>query len=253
MKKIKVIAPWAPDIEVLTDTLCNGQLPYDSTSIYNGPRNEVVKVWRDGRDINIKAFGIPNIVNRVVYGRWRKSKACRSYEHALRLRNLGFNTPEPMAYVELKNGLLFGRSYYVSQQLEDFRDMWNLDDLNADDMAALADALGAFMARLHDAGVWMKDFSRGNVLFRRLPKGQFEFFLIDINRMEFDVTDRAKLMLNFRTITYDDRFLGKLARAYARHAHLDPDATEREARAVHAEFDQKHRRKNKIKHILHRR
>ncbi len=41
--------------------------------------------------------------------------------------------------------------------------------------------------------------------------------MIDINRMEFDVTDRKKLMKNFDTITDDDKFLTLLSMAYAQH------------------------------------
>ncbi len=252
MKKTTVTAPWAPDISDLTETLADGHLPVDATPIYKGPRNTVVKLSRAGREINIKAFGIPNIVNRVVYGHWRKSKACRSYEHALRLRNLGFNTPEPLAYIELMQGPLFYRSYYVCQQLEGFRDMRRLDDYNSEQLSALADALGAFMARLHDAGVWMKDFSQGNVLYRALPKGRFEFFLIDINRMEFDVVDHCKLMLNFRAITESDDFLRRLARAYARHAHLDQAATVAQALQVRIDFLESRRRKGRLKRLLGR-
>lgn len=218
MASVKIfVSPWAPDVEPLAHEVAANGLPADSTMIYNGRRNKVVKLNRENRDINIKAFRVPNIVNRIVYGTFRFGKARRSYEHALRLRNLGFNTPEPLAYIELSKGPLFGRSYYICQQLEGFRDMRSLEGHDISSLIQLADCLGLLIARLHDAGIWMKDFSQGNLLYRPVAKGRFEFFLIDINRMEFDVTDRKKLMKNFDTITDDDKFLTLLSMAYAQH------------------------------------
>lgn len=230
------VSPWATDVAPLAESLAAMGLPEDSTMIYNGRRNKVVKLTRSGRDINIKAFRVPNIVNRLVYGTLRGSKARRSYEHAMRLRNLGFNTPEPLAYVEISNGILFGRSYYVCQQLEGFRDMRSLEGHDAQSLANLANDLGSLMARLHEAGVWMKDFSQGNLLYRPAPKGHFEFFMIDINRMEFNVSDPAKLMLNFRAITDDEHFLVLLAKAYARHSRKPQTEILAAAAQVRADF-----------------
>lgn len=242
------VAPWGEAARPLAESLAAEGLPSDATMIYDGRRNKVVKLRREGRLLNVKAFRVPNIFNRIAYGWLRKSKARRSYEHAIRLRNLGFNTPEPLAYVE-EPGVLFGRSYYVCQQLEGFGDMRHIETVDTDVQARLADDLGALMARLHDAGVWMKDFSQGNLLHRPVAKGHHEFFLIDINRMAFDVTDRRKLMLNFRTITDDGRFLRMLARAYARHAGLPVEPTLSEALAVRAHWLKKRKWKQLIKKL----
>lgn len=244
------VSPWAPDVEPLARELTDTGLPADSTMIYNGRRNKVVKLTRNNRDINIKAFRVPNIVNRIVYGTFRPSKARRSYEHALRLRNLGFNTPEPLGFVEQTNGQLFGRSYYICQQLEGFRDMRSLEGHDNDSLARLADCLGLLMARLHDAGIWMKDFSQGNLLYRPVAKGRFEFFMIDINRMEFDVTDRKKLMKNFDAITDDDHFLFMLARAYARHADLPENEVMEMAMATRVKFLIRKDRKKRMKRVF---
>jgi len=243
------VSSWAPEINAIARELADSGLPSDSTMIYNGRRNKVVKLIRDTRDINIKAFRVPNIVNRLAYGNLRHSKARRSYEHALRLRNLGFNTPEPLGYVELRNGLLFGRSYYISQQLEGFRDMRSFEGHDQQSLAHLADSLASLMVRLHDAGVWMKDFSQGNLLYRPADRGRYEFFMIDINRMEFDVTDRSKLMQNFRTITDDGRFLRMLAKAYARHARMPFGQIYHEVLKVRAAFLRRTRRKKAIKKL----
>ncbi|MDE6301714.1 MAG: lipopolysaccharide kinase InaA family protein [Muribaculaceae bacterium] len=217
MKVKQLIAPWAKDVAPVVDTLLTGELPDGCTVIYEG-RNRVVKLCHEDRDINIKSFRIPHIINRLVYTTLRHSKARRSYENSLRLRNLGFNTPEPLAYVEIHHGPLLGKSYFVSQQLTGFHEMRSF--LPGEDIDRLADQLGALIARLHDVGVWVKDFSQGNLLRRLDERNRYDFFMVDLNRMEFDVTDRRKLMKNFRTITEDERFWYKLVKAYARHAHI---------------------------------
>lgn len=244
------VSPWALDVEPLAREVAYKGLPADSTMIYNGRRNKVVKLTRENRDINIKAFRVPNIINRIVYGTFRQSKARRSYEHALRLRNLGFNTPEPLAFVEQSSGPLFGRSYYICQQLEGFRDMRSLDGHDNDSLARLADCLGHLIARLHDAGIWMKDFSQGNLLYRPVAKVGFEFFMIDINRMEFGVSDRKKLMKNFDTITDDDHFLLLLARAYARHASMSDCEVMEMAMSTRANFLLRKERKKLLKKVF---
>lgn len=226
-------APWAPDVKPLVDRLLTDGIPADAVDIYEG-RNRVVRLMHEGRHVNIKQFKVPNIVNRLAYTTVRSSKAERAYEYALRLRNLGFNTPEPLAYAERRNGPLLGLSYFVSQQLEGFCDMRTIGE--DDDRAVLADELGALMARMHDMGVWMKDFSQGNVLRRRGPKGHYEFFLVDINRMQFDVTDSRRLMDNFGRITDDPSFLRILARAYSRHSGRPVDEMMAQATAAYNRY-----------------
>ncbi|MDE7467668.1 MAG: lipopolysaccharide kinase InaA family protein [Muribaculaceae bacterium] len=215
MKIKKVTAPWAPDIEPLVNVLINADIPRDAVEIYRG-RNRVVKLHRGNRDINIKAFRIPNLINRIAYTTLRRSKACRSYENSLRLRNMGFNTPEPLAFIEIRRGMLLGKSYFISQQLDGFHELRAF--MPGENIDRLADELGALIARLHDVGVWVKDFSQGNVLRRVNERGHYDFYLVDLNRMAFDVTDPRKLMTNFWHITEDERFWYKLVKAYARHS-----------------------------------
>lgn len=243
-------APWAPQFGTLAHSLAHNGLPRRATVIYRG-RNTVVKAYDSGREICIKEFKVPHIVNRVIYGRFRDGKAQRSFEHAILLRNLGFNTPEPMAYAE-QGGMFFGKSYYVCQYLPEFSDIRDLSGLGTEDRRIMADDLGLLMARLHEAGIWMKDFSQGNILYRRTPKGHFDFYLVDINRMEFNVTDHRKLMSNFKAVTEDDQLLDSLARAYARHRRLSKEITVKEARAVRRRFLVSAARKQRLKRLLGR-
>lgn len=53
----------------------------------------------------------------VIYTFFRRSKARRSYEHAVRLRALGIDSPEPIAWSEYRRHGLLSDTYYVSRRL----------------------------------------------------------------------------------------------------------------------------------------
>ena len=45
---------------------------------------------------------------------FRPSKAKRSYDHAELYLKIGVGTPQPVGYFNVRSGLLFDKSYYVS-------------------------------------------------------------------------------------------------------------------------------------------
>ena len=47
-------------------------------------------------------------------------------------------------------------------------------------------ALGQYPARLHQHQVFHRDYSPGNILYRKIGEA-YDFSLVDINRMEFGV------------------------------------------------------------------
>lgn len=213
----------------LLEQLAQRGIPDGSCRIYKGRNSLYAIPDPEGRGrLNIKDFHRPNFPNNIVYTNLRLSKARRSFENATRLLEMGFLTPEPIGWAEVKEGVRLTRSYYISRQLEDVdtvRDWERFPDCDR-----LLRALAGFMARLFEAGVWHKDFSPGNILFRR--KGEeYEFYLVDVNRMEFDVKSRSRLMGFFRCITTEPEQTRRLARYYAEVTGQDPEATEREAMA----------------------
>ncbi|GAL62962.1 hypothetical protein [Algibacter lectus] len=71
-----------------------------------GNRNIIKIINIDGVNLNIKAFKIPNLINRVAYNFFRKSKAQRSFEYANKLTKMGVGTPKPIAFFEYKTHLV---------------------------------------------------------------------------------------------------------------------------------------------------
>ncbi len=152
----------------------------------NGQRNVIKLFDLDGKKINIKSFKIPNLINKVAYKYFRKSKARRSFEYATILLEKGIGTPQPIAFFENSNWLGLRDSYYVSEHLITeltFRELVEIPDYP--DHEKILRQFTRFSFGLHEKGIEFLDHSPGNTLIDKNAKGDYEFFLVDLNRMEF--------------------------------------------------------------------
>lgn len=209
------------------DNIFRNSVGSDARQIYRGARNTLYDVTAPcGSHLCVKHFRKAKFPNSYIYTTFRHSKARRSYEHARQLISAGFLTPRPIAWSERRHGLKLLDSYYICEYLDlpNIRDWGTMPD--ADNLIS---ALGEYMVRLHRAGVYHRDFSPGNILVERLAGGNYRFYLVDINRMNFGVTDRRKLMSMFRSISLDPDDTVRLARAYAEASGDDCDTVVTEA------------------------
>ena len=134
--------------------------------------------------------------NHGIKRRWERrlkgSKAQRSWRVSLALQRAGIATPEPLMWVESQQPE--GPSFFVSRRLHDFlearyyfraleagRETAEYPQLAAE---AVIEQIGRSIRRLHDAGIWHRDLSIGNVLLVGAGEGddQMEIFFIDLNR-----------------------------------------------------------------------
>ncbi|MDE6755978.1 MAG: lipopolysaccharide kinase InaA family protein [Muribaculaceae bacterium] len=220
----------------------------DARQIYRGARNTLYDVTaKNGRHLCVKHFRKAKFPNSYIYTTLRHSKARRSFEHAVRLLDLGFSTPRPIAWSERRKGLKLLDSYYICEYLDlpNIRDWGKMPDADR-----LTDALGKFMVELHRAGIYHRDFSPGNILVDRPDGGGYRFYLVDINRMSFGVTDRKKLMSMFRSISLDPADTERLARAYAKASGDDSDTIAAEAIASLNDYQATKRRHRRWKRLL---
>ncbi len=217
-------------------------VPAEANEIYHARNSVYAYSCKDGTCLCIKDFHTPSAINSLIYTHLRRSKARRSYENARRLISMGFDTPDPVAYIEVHCGMRLTRSYYICRQIDGAEDLrlWHLRDAAV--MSPVLDALAQYMVRLHRAGVYHKDFSPGNILYRT-EDGRRRFYLIDINRMNFGVQSRKRLMDNFSRIDIESaEATADLARRYALAAGIDPETTASEAVAqLHKYLCGKHR------------
>lgn len=232
--------PDLTDLQEIVETITRNGIPGDAKTIYKG-RNTVYTIKHGDGEINIKAFHCPNFLNAYIYATLRKSKAFRSFKNAQHLRELGFLSPSPIGYGEELDGIKLLHSYYFSEQLpsQNMRD-WT----EKPDCEPLLRAFAKEIARLHRAGVWHKDFSPGNILYTGNSSEGYKFYYIDLNRMQFGVSDRKKLMSMFRAINLDPKETERIARYYAEASGQNADLIAREAlEQLKGYFRQRNRKK----------
>ena len=92
----------------------------------------------------------------------RKNKARRAYEHALRLRGMGFDTPEPVAWSEYRKDGLIADTYFVSRRSELTPLPQTMRRFPAPDTLPVLEAFARFTVRLHEQGICHEDFNQTN-------------------------------------------------------------------------------------------
>lgn len=167
-------------------------------------RNTIRAFDVHGERLVVKRFKRPGPVRGIVYGTFRKSKARRAYEHAVRLRTLGFDTPRPVAWIEYRHRGRLTDSYFISLHSE-FAPLSDVTErFPSKETLPLLDAFSQFAVRLHEAGVVHEDFNHGNILFQGDAASKcYRFQLIDINRMRFREHTLAprECMINLRRLS----------------------------------------------------
>lgn len=231
---------------MIEDIIHHG-MPDNAEIIYRG-RNTLYRVMMDKVAAIVKDFRKPNFINSYIYTTVRTSKAKRSYLNAKRMQALGFLTPAPIAYGEVRKGSRLIRSYYISRELTGATEMRQWETHPHIDI--ILPAFAREIYRLHQAGVYHRDFSPGNVLYTGTPEEGYKFHYVDLNRMRFGVKRRSTLMSMFRSINLDPAETARLARLYAEVAHEDPDTIEREALAQLEGYFRERRRKQFFKRLV---
>lgn len=184
-------------------------------------RNKIKIFVDEGLKMNVKRYRIPLFFNRFVYLYLRKTKAERAYEYALRLRQMGINTPSPIAYILEKKGGLLGYSYFVSLQMDYPRRFYEFGKASlTEENINILKEFGRYTARLHEQGVFHQDYSPGNILFD-IHAGKPEFCIVDINRMFFGPVSLKKGCGNFARLWGSPDMFRLMATAYAETRGMD--------------------------------
>lgn len=182
----------------------------------DGDRN-VIKLFEiNNAVVNVKSFKIPNLINQIAYRFFRKSKAQRSFEYAQHLEKLNIGTPKPIAYFEESTLLFFKSSYYVSEHLDcdlTYRELTR--DLNFPHHEEILRAFTRFTYQLHEHNVLFLDHSPGNTLIK-LNDGDYQFYLVDLNRMNFKILSLEERIKNFARLTIHKEMVEVMSDEYAK-------------------------------------
>lgn len=225
-----------------------------SGKLFGDGKRNIIKLFElDEKTINIKSFKIPNLINKIAYKYFRKSKARRSFEYATLLLEKGIGTPEPIAYLENYNWIGLRDSYYASEHLEcdlTYRELVEIPDFP--DHENILRQFTRFSFHLHEKGVEFLDHSPGNTLIKKVVEGKYEFFLVDLNRMNFhDQMDFDQRMKNLSRLTPKKEMVAMMSNEYAKYYPAKSEDEIFEKMWVYTqEFQEKFLRKQRLKKKL---
>lgn len=180
-----------------------------------GKRNSVKKIDLSDRVVVIKSFKVPILINQIIYKYFRKSKAQRSFENANKLLAFGINTPSPIAYIEYGSLLGLRRSFYISEYLAydlTYRDL--VLNTTYPNRRKIIEAFTIFTYKLHELGIEFLDHSPGNTLIIKKDMN-YEFYLVDLNRMNFKQLNFSDRMKNFSRLTPKKEMVEIMSEIYA--------------------------------------
>ena len=198
-------------LQLVTDFFTEGDL------IVKGARNIIKSnVLRD-KKVNIKFFQKPGIFKSIIYSFFRSTKAKRSFDYANYLIEHSILTPFPIAYIENRNRFGFLKdSYYICQQIDyDFTIRELIHDPLFPERTVILEQFAKFTFKMHEAKVNFLDHSPGNTLVVKKDSGKYEFYLIDLNRMNFKNLSIEERIDNFKKMWLSKTMVKVIAKTYA--------------------------------------
>ena len=213
-------------------------------------RNTIKRVDVAGIHTVVKSYKIPNRLQGFIYQYLRRSKARRSYEYAEKLLAKGINTPAPLAYIETFNKLQLLKSYFVSESLDyDFEIRDVLNNKTAD-KKFLLEEFARFTHRLHKNGILHLDYSTGNILIKKISEGDYQFSVVDINRMRFAPVSAQEGINNFNRISAEPENMAIFSNVYAPLVGMTVEVCEQLMQQSVADYQNQRERKRRFKKML---
>jgi serine/threonine protein kinase len=188
--------------------ICGIKEKFDDSNIFlHNERNKIKKI----NHFVVKSFKVPNLLNSIIYTFFKKSKAKKSYENSKRC---GIFTPNPVGFIEFYESKLLSKSFFIS---EDFNFDWTIREflLNSKNPVrkSVFRAFSRFCFNLHQNKIFHLDFSPGNILIKKIGE-DFEFKIVDVNRMKFGKLDTKKRALAFAKLWAEDKDLEIIIKEY---------------------------------------
>lgn len=184
-------------------------------------RNTIKTFQTEFGSWNVKRYHKPSLLNRFIYSFFRKPKGKRAFIYPERVLAASCETPNPVAYIEDRNSFgLINFSYFISQHCPYSRRFYEFGDTPVEKCTDILTAFAFFTARMHENGIYHRDYSPGNILFD-FVNDQWHFSIVDINRMQFGSISIKKGCQNFARLWGQPEFFHFLALAYAHARQAD--------------------------------
>lgn len=191
-----------------------------SNSSIHKERNEIKVIEYLGQEYVVKAFKVPNKINRVVYSFFRDSKAKKSYDNSLVIDEF---VPKPIGYIEFSTLGLIEDSYFISERFNfDFTIREPLLDKDFENRVDILKKFSYFSFLLHEKGVLHLDYSPGNILVKK-ENDNYIFKIVDINRMKFKSLNINERMENFKMLWANEDDLKVIIKEYSKLINIEFD------------------------------
>jgi hypothetical protein len=183
-----------------------------------GKRNHIKIFVLNDNIVSVKSFKTPILINQLAYKYFRKSKARRSFEYASILLKKNISTPKPIGYAEFYTPIGLGKSYYISEHFDadlTYNDL--ILDKSYPDRENIIRQFTRFTFDLHQKGIEFRDHSSTNTLIKKRGDNQYQFLLVDLNRMNFKKSmGFNSRMKNFCRLTQDKKMIEIMSNEYAK-------------------------------------
>lgn len=191
-------------------------------------RNVIRTLQVDGLTLCVKRYSKASLTDRVAIKlRVRSSRARKAYIRPLLLKERGFDSPEPVAFVRYNKGIINSVSYFVCLKSKYDHSMCEIQNLPKEKQEEITIAFARYAAHLHKNGFLHRDFSSDNILFGRVEDqfgSRIRFSLIDTNSMRCGRSVSVKKgCSNFARLEGDDTFFNRLAECYAEARQADAE------------------------------
>ncbi|WP_130736145.1 lipopolysaccharide kinase InaA family protein [Flavobacterium sp. J27] len=198
--------------------------------------------------LNIKSFKKPIVINQIIYNYFRKSKAQRSFEYASILLEKGIGTPQPIAFKTNTNFIGLQDSYYVCEHILCDLTYKELVETDYPDGENILRQFVHFTYKLHQNGIEFKDHSPGNTLIKNKHDGSYQFYLVDLNRMNFHTQMNFKTrMKNLSRLTPKKEMVMIMSNEYAKLSGEDETVVFETMWQLTTDFQKRFHRKKKLK------
>lgn len=216
-----------------------------------GSRNSIKLFKLGDKTVNVKSFKKPNLINKIAYKYFRKSKARRSFEYASVLKEKGIGTPEPIAFYENSDFIGLKESYYACEHLICDLTYRELVETDYPDAENILRQFTHFTFDMHEKGIEFLDHSPGNTLIINDGNGKYSFYLVDLNRMKFhSYLDFNTRMKNLSKITPKEEMIAIMSNEYAKLSGIDEERVFKTMWQLTQDFQYRFYRKKRIKKKL---
>lgn len=218
-----------PDFEKIADFIKSiPEHKFVSDNVYRNLRNTVEEVEYGGVKMVIKQFKKPTVLNRFVYSFIRPTKAKRSYKYSMILNGWGFETPKPIAYIEISKNGLFHTGYFISEytdykpikEIEENINIEHPDPARLKEVVSFPVEFSKYCVSLHEHNFIHGDFNKENVLFK-YSDGKFHFSLIDLNRARFNVHSKKRCFHDLSRLGFTPAMIATIVKNYCAIRNID--------------------------------